>query len=38
MQRQKLITLSSEGKDFQTTESNVFVVGEKKPAIEVKVQ
>lgn len=38
MQRQKLIALSSEGKDFQTTESNVFVVGEKKPAIEVKVQ
>ncbi len=36
MRRPKLITVQGETKAFQTTEKNVFVVGEKKPAIEVK--
>lgn len=36
MRRPKLVTLDAAGKELQTTEANVFVVGEKKPALEVK--
>ena len=35
MQRTKTITLETKGKQFKTTHNNVFVIGEKTPAIEV---
>ncbi len=36
MRRPKLVTLDADGKEFQTTAANIFIVGDKKPAIAVK--
>ncbi|MBN2066879.1 MAG: 30S ribosomal protein S4e [Candidatus Diapherotrites archaeon] len=35
MRRPKLVELESQDKVFQTTEENIFIVGEKKPLLEV---